>query len=848
MNKNNIHIGIDLGTTNSELVIKKGESFQVIKNIRGDDYTPSVFGIDKSGNRIIGQRAYEKLRNKNVTNKERQNYIASVKRLMGSKKLINLPRARKGFKAEEVSAEILKSLKSDLLRRYPDFKTNSVVITVPAAFDMTAKEATKRAGRIAGFEYITLLQEPLAAAISYGFNKSENSNWLVYDLGGGTFDVAFVSSNDGVLDVSNHNGDNHLGGKDFDKLITNEIIVPEIQKKYGLSNFNRNNSDYNSTFAYLDKVAEDAKKYLSQYQVKQIEVDTAGIQDNKNISLEIEISRDEFKKLIKPYVKKTIDLTQKTIKESGVKEGSIERIVLVGGSTLIPYIKNALRDKFHINVDSSLNPHTAIARGACIYGISHKVPDKYIVSSKNKIDSNAKKLSLKYDSVTADKEETISGVIEGLKGDEDYYIKIQRDDNNYVTDKIKLDNGKFIDSVTLRENKTNKFWVYLINERGDSLKVEPEYFEITQGVKLGGIPISKPLGVAVRKTEDVNINSSGNILPETEKMEIFFKKNENLPLEKSKVFKTVKTVRKGEGDNICPIKVFEGESMVPDNNKQICMMNITGKQIPHNLPKGSEIEVTLRVDNSETLTLEVYIPSLDWYDDKQEDIRTIYDEEVDINTVKREFKDQKEDIKKIESTCTKEEQESLGNLCKTVKRSINNAKESEEEKRKARSKLRNLKNKIEKLKKKKKFPELKKEFNKLMSDVKKIKESVNNKKKKSQIIEQINVLEEEGEQAISKKDKDLLSNINQQIRQIVVRVLVTNTNFLKGEFRRIKSMSDQFLNKDEAQKWIQKGEQAISNNNRPKLVQCIQALAKQLPDQAQSRIKKHLSGITKKNE
>ena len=222
-----IRIGIDLGTTNSEVAVCFGDSVEIVKNSRGDEYTPSVFGIDKGGNPVVGKVAYTKLF-QTGTDDEIQNNKAEIKRLMGTNEKVKFPRAKKTYTPEEISAEILKSLKNDVLRKYSSAPTFAAVVTVPAYFDSLQNEATKRAGQIAGFDYVVLLQEPIAAAMSYGFNTNDNANWLVYDLGGGTFDVALISSQDGLLKVLEHGGDNFLGGKDIDKALV------EISKQTNL--------------------------------------------------------------------------------------------------------------------------------------------------------------------------------------------------------------------------------------------------------------------------------------------------------------------------------------------------------------------------------------------------------------------------------------------------------------------------------------------------------------------------------------------------------------------------------------------------------------------------------------
>ena len=215
----NIEIGIDLGTTNSEISIFNNGKVEVVKNTFGSEFTPSVFGVNKAKNEEVGRNSYNRYF-KDSNKDEILNNKPEIKRLMGTSDTIYFPRIDKSYNAEEISSKILSALKQDAVRKKQDINTNAVVITIPAYFSTIQAEATKRAGILAGFEYVVLLQEPIAAAISYGFANTESCSevWLVYDFGGGTFDSALISSKDKNLSILSHNGDNFLGGKDIDNL------------------------------------------------------------------------------------------------------------------------------------------------------------------------------------------------------------------------------------------------------------------------------------------------------------------------------------------------------------------------------------------------------------------------------------------------------------------------------------------------------------------------------------------------------------------------------------------------------------------------------------------------------
>jgi molecular chaperone DnaK len=331
-----ISIGIDLGTTNSSVAVNNNNVIEIVKKPGGLECTPSVFGFDKAKNKVVGQRAYESLYS-DTSDAGIKNFKPEVKRIIGTPEKFYFERAGVEMTAEEISSEILKSLILDVLRKYPKFNTTAAVITIPAAFSVLQCEATKRAGNLAGFKHVVLLQEPIAAAISYGFANTANENWLVYDLGGGTFDVALISSKDGILSVLGHNGDNFLGGKNLDWEIVDKILTPKIAEAFSFDNFRRDNKAHQSKFSRLKFLAERAKMDLSNYETTALEVDGIGDDDAGNpIVLSVEISRQEFEKLMGPLMNRTIDLCKQTLKESGLTNSSISKIILVGGPTQIP--------------------------------------------------------------------------------------------------------------------------------------------------------------------------------------------------------------------------------------------------------------------------------------------------------------------------------------------------------------------------------------------------------------------------------------------------------------------------------------------------------------------------------
>lgn len=837
MSAQNLQIGVDLGTTNSEVAVNNKGNVEIVKNIFNDEYTPSVFGVDKAKNKIVGKRAYEKLF-KDASEDEFANNKAEVKRLMGTSDTVHFDRLDQDLTPEEISGEILKTLKEDVLRKFPDTSTVGAVITIPAYFSTLQAEATKRAGNNAGFKHVVLLQEPIAAAIAYGFMNAKNESWLVYDLGGGTFDVALISSKDGTLSVLGHNGDNFLGGKDFDNAIVDKVIVPKILEKFTIADFNRGNKKYRHVFSKLKYFAENTKISLSQMESYTIEVENIGSDDDgKEIYLTIPYTKSEFENLIKPSVDKTIELSKETIKESGVKQSSVAKIVLVGGPTMIPYIKQRLEKDLKIEVDTSADPLTVVARGACIYAVSQKIPKEYI-ESKKATDTSIHTLRLNYESLTSETEETITGIVEELKDSEgEYYVQIQSEGGSFSGKKLKLRNGKFMETVSIEKNKTTLFWIYLFDADGNPIKTEPESFSITHGLSVSGAPIPHSIGVGVAR-RDFNTSNFAMV----EDFEVIFEKNSVLPLKATRTYKTLKKLAKGDKENALPIKVREGESDVPDQNQFICDLKVTGENLPYDLPEGTEIALTIEVNESREIKVEAFIPSIDLSFSAR---ATIHAENLSIEEMEAQLKQQIIRCEKVGQSCTPEERGKLQDLTKSLESSIATASVDEDEKRKADKQLKELKIKLDHLEKAKELPQLISEYNEKTKDIQEIIDDYSDDKEKEIHQDQLNVLKEEGEKALDASDKVMLGRVLEQLKELGHKIVLSNPASWVHLFNRILEKDQKWTSQSEADYYTQKGQRAIEMGDVDALKKSVHNLMLLLPPSEQKLIQGSMSGITK---
>jgi len=344
-------VGIDLGTTNSCIAFMEGSEAKVIPNAEGERTTPSVVGFSKSNERLVGRIAKRQA----ITNPERT--VVSIKRKMGTDYKVDID--NKKYTPQEISAMILQKLKTDA-EAYLGEKINQAVITVPAYFTDAQRQATKDAGKIAGLEVLRIINEPTAAALAYGLDKEDNQVILVFDLGGGTFDVSILEIGDGVFEVKATSGNNRLGGDDFDDKIIN-WLVEEFKKDNGIDLHNDKMAMHR-----LKEAAEKAKHELSGLLTTEINIPYITATQSGPLHLERTLTRAKFDEMTADLVEKTMGPTRQALKDSGLTPEKIDKVILVGGSTRIPAVQDAVKRFTGKEPFKGINPDEVVAIGAAI--------------------------------------------------------------------------------------------------------------------------------------------------------------------------------------------------------------------------------------------------------------------------------------------------------------------------------------------------------------------------------------------------------------------------------------------------------------------------------------------------
>ena len=483
MRKTKIEYGIDLGTTNSEISVIKNSKIKIIRDpMNQKEVTSSCVHFYKNKT-VVGDKAKNKLEQENLnafrtrTSITEKNGFIEFKRTMGTDKEYFCPIRERAYSSEELSAEVLKTLKSYVM----DDEVNTVVITVPMRFRQNQIDATQRAAELAGFEYCELLEEPIAAATAFGMeSKDINGYFLVFDFGGGTFDVALMRVEDRIMKVVDTSGDNHLGGKDIDNAIVNDILIPHLQKEYEIDDIINNNKNLKLLKETIKRSAEDIKINLSNNENYKFEGDEP-LDENKDIELSINITLDNFEDVTKHIFQRSIDITKNLLKENNLKVTDLETVLLVGGTTYSQTIKRMIKEQITDKIDTSIDPMTAVSQGAALYAFTKDVPE--YIQDKNR-DKTKIQLLLEYPETTVETDVKLGIKIERDKMEgkipKIFRAEVIRSDKGWSSGIFKITDSEVID-IYLNENETNNFIISLFDESNAPYPCEPSNFNILPG-------------------------------------------------------------------------------------------------------------------------------------------------------------------------------------------------------------------------------------------------------------------------------------------------------------------------------------------------------------------------------
>ncbi len=607
MAQSKMKFGIDLGTTNSAICKMEGGEPVIKKTDTLKDTLPSCVSFTKKKIAKVGDSAYNDLRSdkSRATKKwanDKENVFIEFKRNMGTDKTYESSYMGESFSSEQLSAEVLKTLKSFI----GDETVSSAVITIPAKFKADQIAATKRAAKLAGIEHCELLQEPIAASMAYGLSTAnKNGQWLVFDFGGGTFDAALIKVEDGIMQVKDTEGDNYLGGKNLDFAIVDNIIIPYLKENYTIEEIMADETKRNILRDAMKFYAEQAKNLLSFKPQADItsQLDEFGEDDEgEEIELDLIVTQEHLKSVLAPVFQKAIDITKNLLQRNGLKGSDLDKLILVGGPTYSPVLRQMLRDQVTPNVDTDIDPMTAVAKGAALFasGIDSEVKEEIAVGTVA--------LSLSYE---ANSVQPMEFVTVQLAKDEctgnlpsQLFVELIRSDNGWSSGKVEINEIGDVIECQLMEGKNNAFSVVAYDGQGNSIPCFPKEINIMQGIVVGNAVL--PYNISI-EAHDSGLDK--NVVKSVKGLE----KNQQLPaIGTLNGLKTRNQLRPGIESDTLVIPIYQSEHNADGtsavHNDHVFDVVITGDEVGQMIPIGSDVDITIKVDRSQMLKLEAFFP------------------------------------------------------------------------------------------------------------------------------------------------------------------------------------------------------------------------------------------------
>ncbi|NUP16625.1 MAG: Hsp70 family protein [Streptomyces sp.] len=577
-----IDFGIDLGTTNSAIAVAEDDGVRVIKNNDGWDFTPSAVWLPKEGVVHVGRRARERTEN------DPDNAYAEFKLEMGAAGAQrHFDRAGVSLTPEELSAEVLKSLRQDAAHDF-GYQPEAAVITVPASFALNQNNATSSAAALAGLgEHCPLVQEPTAAAIAYGVqDTSESAHWMVFDLGGGTFDAALMSKRDGELQLIQHAGDPYLGGKLIDWALVDDLLVPAVRRDLGLADFARGNPRWRKNFAKLKLEAENAKIALSRTASVELSLDL----DDGNGGIEpfeYVLTRGALDDLALPFYVRAIRLCRDALAKSSLRPDHIDRLLLVGGATLSPGLRELLADPVEgpgIALDHSQDPTTVVARGAAVFARTIRLPRKPQQAAPGEfaIELHHPAQSVDTSGIPVSGKVSSGSAVDWTR----YTVTLSNPDGRppFRGPRTELGaDGTFYTEVAIDADTRSRFTVELTDTSGTRRRLAGDTFSISHATVVpGDAVLTGTLGIG---------KADGTFDP-------LLRKGTTLPAQVTKPYRTTIPLRRAQPDAVIRIPLLEGESRRADRNTRVGLIEIRPRDIRIDLPAQSEVEVTFEIQAS----------------------------------------------------------------------------------------------------------------------------------------------------------------------------------------------------------------------------------------------------------
>lgn len=593
------YVGIDLGTTNSAICLYNGEHVRVLKSPEQNDVTPSAILIDRRGNKYIGKRAYD------AAPGSPDNAALLFKRFMGSDTKFTFRASGETKTPEECSAEVLRVLYGYLPEEVRQDPTVGTVITIPAAFNQMQKNATVQAAQMAGIGKVALMQEPVAAVMSVMRNRKTEGIFLIYDLGGGTLDVAIAESMGGQVSLLANGGIQMCGGRDIDRALFDNVVKPWLAEQFELPNNFVTDARYKRLLRFANWAVERAKIELSSREestisLSEIEASTRD-EAGEEIYLDIPISRETLDELMEEKIQESVAAVRETITKAGLTPDDIEKIVFIGGPTNYKPLRDKVCLQLGISGSTEVNPMTAVAEGASLFAesIDWEKEDNSRKSSRGRKQTGIPNVTFAYVARTADIK---AKLVVQLTGDERANLEFQVDsiDTGWTSGRMKLAHGAEV-HLSLAKNGENTFKFYVFDSSGQAITLPENTIVITRTTAtVDIIPASHSIGVAVR-----DANSSAQSL------EWLVRAGDALPKKGQLKFRAAEALKAGSTNSL-NFNLWEGEIQDPiTDNRPIGSLKIKGTDFDEGIIlAGAELICEYEILDSGAINLEVSVPSI----------------------------------------------------------------------------------------------------------------------------------------------------------------------------------------------------------------------------------------------
>lgn len=702
----------------------------------------------------------------------------------------------------------------------------AAVITVPAAFELKQCAATQKAASLAGFTISLLLQEPVAAALAYGFQEeSEKHLWLVYDFGGGTFDAAIIQVRDGVIQVVNHAGDNFLGGRDIDWDIVEKVFVPVLARQQRLTRFERGNDKWTAAFAKLKHFAEQAKIDVSRTREPQaVWIENVCQDDSGNpFDFEFQLTPEALQEVLTPHVTKSLNLCKQALKEKRLTGENISNVLMVGGTSLIPWLRDQVAKELKAPLDFHVDPMTVVAQGAAIYAGTLRLPDSGSVS----IPAGAYRVQLEHDLVGCDVETEIAGRVEHPRNEslKSHTIEITETQSLWRSGRIPVsEKGNFETTVLAERGRQCEFRLDLRDGAGRSIPVVPPSFTYRVGVEFDGATLIHSLGVAMANNQ----------------VDTLVKKGTALPSRSRSIHRTAVGFQRGSGDSQFKIPVVEGENLGrADRNRLVGLLEIPLTEIRRDLPAGSEVEITLRIDGSRLITTEAYIPVLDQNFKVTLNLETKGPGVSELRDNLRRERDRLEETKKkvarttdagAEEALQRVEQEQMVDQ---VDRLLSAAEGDAGAVPECETRIRALRVALDQAEDSLQWPALVAEANDNLATARRNVEQWGDAREKAHL----QALEADLQRAIESRDPDRLRQQSAELSSLGIVVLTRQDGFWIGYFQHLEERESLMKDAAQASQLFSQGRRAINANDIDGLRAVIRQLVSLLPAEEQEKVR-----------